>query len=146
MTENKPFSIFDQASRQLSKKKNEPLQPKQPLPPEIPQKSPIADEEVESMFQKIDAMKRELLNQMDDIKVKSGIPIEVIDQFLSDSANFPKKTWERLQSEMKELERKTWEAIGQDKKQLVKVRKEQHISKRKRAKTIGGRRNWLPMQ
>lgn len=160
--DDKPKNIFD-----ASNKSGKPQPIKGPLTPqpqkkEIPSSPPESigpdlkellnlhpDPEINVMFNKMYQMRDEILTKLATIYESAGLTTAQVKNYLDNPNNFPPETWQRIQSERDILEKKVSEVLkiyGKKKKKgLISGLKGVGDSKERKSKTLGSRRNWIPM-
>jgi len=140
MKREEESSIFDYA-----RKKAKPA----PKPKSTPPASEAKEEEptdMKQMFDKMRTMHRELKESLEKTFEKTGIN----PKHFEDSLKLAKSTplWTEGQKEKQLLEQKVAEAIGTTvpRAKTEKERKETHMSKERKGKTLGSRKKWIPVK
>ncbi|CUI15714.1 conserved hypothetical protein [Candidatus Protochlamydia naegleriophila] len=161
-------SIFDEASRKRGEAKpsnrpaNKPaaaqsdpfgLDRKKEAQVELDQFDPetMTLKDVERMISNVRQLHDEIDRKLDEIYQKSGWSPKYIETFLDNPNNFTREEWERVQ-----LERQNFLNSLKTEKELAmapatKTKSQQdretlQSTKERRGKTIGARRNWIPMK
>lgn len=147
MNQDKPSNIFDEASKELKKvqegqshdvKKGEKGTPKV-------SSIPLADADIETMFNKMRKMDEDLQNRMERICELTGMSRHEVKSFIENPNNFTSSQWQKVQQEKDELERKIYASIGMKAKQQIAKKKKKKITKSRKGKTLGSRKGWIQM-
>lgn len=156
MDENKPKNIFEHADRlkkeSSAKKVTQKVTPqkKEAFLPDISENllDLHHDPEINSMLNKMYRMQDNIQLKLNEIYDSSGVSSKQITNFLNNPSNFPPDVWQKIQQQRDTLEKK----IGDVLKSYVKKPKSGYISgksdgvsKERKSKTLGARRNWIPM-
>jgi hypothetical protein len=159
MDENKPKNIFDAAASKS--KKAVPPKGKTPAPPpkkiETPQPEVSIqpeslldlhkDPEINGMLNKMYRMQENIQTKLNEAYDKSGISASQIKNFLNNPSNFSPDIWQKIQGQRDVLEKQ----IGDVLKNYARKTKKGYApgstvnSKERKSKTLGARRNWIPM-
>lgn len=142
-------NIFDAASKKLGKsnKKKVPSKDRRPTSPEEGGQSPTAaDPEIASMLKKVDLMKRDLEKKLSALYEKGSLYRIDIEKYLNDPTNFTKAEWEKLEKDKDFLYNKVLSVMtpAAGLKKLPKSKEK--LTKERKGKTLGSRKNWIPMQ
>lgn len=141
--EEEPSNIFDAAAKQAGeKKKGKDLRSSQK-----PQKKgpPPKDEEVNSMFKRIDTLQKDLEKKLEDLYEKGGISHKELETYLINPDNFTKEEWQRVHKNRDRFLNLIWGGIGKEKKKAQAVKKEKKAAKKRKRKTLGSRKGWIRM-
>jgi hypothetical protein len=151
MVEKKHTTIFEAAAKKLALKKGNivstsPTDTKKEATPPTPAVPAVRrDPEVREMMKKIEDMKQDLSNKMENIHRKSGLTYDQIRVYMENPKNFSKTEWEKIQKTKDELGEKVWNALGQELKPKTTHERE-NIAGERKAKTLGARKRWIPMK
>lgn len=112
------------------------------------------DESVDEMLTMIQHMRKihdDIDKMLDEVIQQTGWTPKYLKAYLSNPNNFEGETWESLQRQRKELMDiiKTPRDIREEKKAQMTGKnapQDPKIAKERRTKTVGARRNWLPMR
>lgn len=158
MDEIKPKNIFD-ASGKAKKPEaspraipsSAPKKPESVMEPVILHSDQLLnlhhDPEINVMLNKMTRMQEDINTKLGEIYDGSGVSINQIKNFLNNPSNFPPEVWQRIQSQRDVLEKK----IGDVLQHMIKKAKvgpmgvKGEVSKERKSKTLGSRRNWIPM-
>lgn len=162
MTKESPLNFFHSSAKKNkpaeSVKSQEQLQPAQELPSEPAQKpissasSSYSNPLIESMLDRMNNMRKEIDDKIEEMIKNHNVSNEVIRQYLNNPNNFTPEQWEFLQQRDNEFAKKIWAslepAIGQtislDVESITKAAKEPPPpAPAKKSKMIGSRRKWI---
>lgn len=134
----------------LASKPKSPAKPTprpEPVKPAAPvAKEPVLDPETEKIFEQMFKMRDELQNRLGDFYEKTGFSASEVEKFFNNPNNFTQEKWAKIQRDRSELEKKIYNVLGVEVKlQKQKVEKEQ-TSKERKAKSLGMRKNWIPIR
>lgn len=142
MEKQHPFNIFGSSKESTGKKPAKT----HPPPANVQQKTPTETiQSVNATIKKIFEMQEELKTKLEDIYEKTGLSRKEIEDFLKNPKNFPPGKWEQIQKDRALLEEKIQAIIGVDKKHVAK-QEESKLSKDRKGKLLGGRKNWIPIR
>jgi hypothetical protein len=156
MNQNTPMNVFgSSAKKQKKKAEKDPSSPptgSYPPPPTTHRtrtsvKIPTLNPEVTEMLNRMDSMRRELEDKVNEIVQKSGWSKDRVWGFLNKTKQFKQEQWEKMENEVNSFNLKVWTSLGWE--WSVKTPKHdvvQHVSQEKKARMIGGRRRWIPMR
>lgn len=154
MAQDRSGNIFDEASRRLSKKKK-PAAGATPPAAEKPtaQETPVVqpNREVQEMLDKMRTMQKDLDFKIEELQQKSGMAPEVFQNYIKKIKDMNLNLSNHVQGKKSELEQKVWGVLGENAKQAHEKSKEPPTTKpltekERKGKTIGARRNWIPMR
>lgn len=155
MSSNNSFSLFDSSSHKPHKKvrppeKAKPKLPEYPVAPKFEGQPPPMkrelDPEVTRWIEKIKALQTEISEKMDLLIEKQGHTPTSIKRYLSDRQNFTAQEWITIESKRDELEKSLGFALDPQFKKIKKVKDTEASTKKRKGKTLGGRKNWLDMR
>lgn len=153
MAKDSQFNLFDPGPKKtgsspVKKTVSKPLPPKRTLTPQaIVEKAHASnDQEIISMVERIQSMQKDLETKVSNLKEKIPITYASIAKFLNDKENFPPEQWAMIQDNREALEKKFGEMVGKDAKKVKEKRLEEKGSKEFRSKSLGSRRNWIPIR
>lgn len=140
-------NIFDEAG----KKKDLPPAKKEEAPSssvDLPVNLPaiLSDEDIQEMFDRMIVMRQELDRKTDELKDALALTKQDINVFFSDPKNFTPEQWKMIQENRTELELKTFAIVGKDPKKVRQKQLESKDAKARKGKTLGARRNWIPIR
>lgn len=161
MDEIKPKNIFEAAGKARKPASSQRAVPTPPasLPqkieplPEVVKINPDQllnlhkDPEINMMLNKMARMQEDIRARLNEIYNSSGVSFNQIKNFLDNPSNFPPDVWQKIQSQRDVLEKR----IGDVLQSIAKKPKagpmgmKGEVSKERKSKTLGSRRNWIPM-
>lgn len=164
MDEDKPKNIFEAAAASRPKKK--PLAPSQgmaipaPKEREISRNEPVfegsaelihmhRDPDINQMLNKMYRMQDDLQSRLTQIYDENSISSNQVKNFLDNPSNFPPEVWQKIQNQRDSLENKIGAVLKtyarKKKKGIIGMNQKEGVSKERKSKTLGSRRNWIPM-
>lgn len=161
--EDKPRNIFDAASQQsrkkiVEKKTASENEIKTPIPKSEPTKSPEInlsnkplenlhkDPEINLMFNQMLQMQDEYQSKLTQIYDDNGFTTKSIRDYLENPNNFDPATWQKIKAQRDTLENQINTVLKKPKKTNVHISQEgKSLSKERKAKTLGARKNWIQM-
>ncbi|KAF3362200.1 hypothetical protein PHSC3_001267 [Chlamydiales bacterium STE3] len=141
------MSIFDPAFH-TSKKKLKPKQPASAFPappptsPPPPKNDPPIDD-VSQAFEKMKKLHNELNKEIDKAFQISGRDPREVDEYFNEASNFSSKEWISLQERKESLEQHISGLSSSELKEKKKKKQTLKMSKDRKSKTLGARKNWL---
>lgn len=139
---DKPFSIFDSPA----KKQPEEKKSKSPSAPAPPLKPVPINSEVDELIGKMKTMHDDLERKLDEVYRQNGMDKRTIKNYLDNPSNFTPEQWERVQEDRKLRLETLAKKIGAElPTALVEAVKEVKKTDKSR-KSLGVRRNWIPMR
>ncbi|HRD55733.1 MAG TPA: hypothetical protein PLC42_04980 [Parachlamydiaceae bacterium] len=148
MDKQPPSSIFDQAGKknpQPSKKIPEKTAEKEALNLET-SKIVLTDAEVQRMFDRMVELKEELDKKTDEFKEAVVLSQQDVVKYFNEPKNFTIDQWAVIQESRSELEKRVFDVVGKDLKKVRQKQLESKDSKLRKGKTLGARRNWIPIR
>lgn len=160
MDENNPKNIFDavsQAKKMPSKKP--PVSSAKATPAKAPAENLSrekkdaqnlhTDPEINQMLNQMLDMREDITTKLSNIYEKAGLSVSQVKNYLDNPNNFPPDIWQKIQLQRDSLEKR----IGDVLKTYAKKKKKGHVAglretggaKERKSKTLGARRNWIPM-
>ncbi|SPJ31566.1 hypothetical protein [Candidatus Protochlamydia amoebophila] len=111
-----------------------------------PDKMTLSD--VENMISKVKILHDEIDRKLDDIFQKSGWTSKQIKTYLDNPNNFTVDEWEKVQRDRQKLMNtlKTGKDLQAASISNAKTEQNSKLTRERRGKTIGARRNWISMQ
>ncbi|WP_213105461.1 hypothetical protein [Candidatus Protochlamydia amoebophila] len=111
-----------------------------------PDKMTLSD--VENMISKVKILHDEIDRKLDDIFQKSGWTSKQIKTYLDNPNNFTVDEWEKVQRDRQKLMNtlKTGKDLQAASISSVQTEQNSKLTRERRGKTIGARRNWISMQ
>lgn len=108
-------------------------------------KAPMGDE-VNSMLKRILDIKADLENQLNNIYAKAEVKRIDIKKYLDNPKNFSATEWNKVQKDKDSLVEQIV-LLFTPETQIQKVAKsKEKLTKERKGKTLGSRRNWIPMK
>lgn len=142
------FSLFDPSSHKPKKGvKKAPALPekKKPEMKEHRREKIFNDPQLKEWIEKMDLMQRELENKTNSLLEKGGHTPLSIKRYLDDPKNFSPQDWQLIQQQRDQLEADLGLAIDPSFRKLKKTQETKVMSKERKGKTLGSRKNWLDM-
>lgn len=143
------MSIFDPSFHSAKKK----IKPKQESAKSAPapkiqsnDERSRSDEEIREIFSEMYKKHEELNIKIDKIYQLSGKDPKEVDEYFNDPTHFKPSEWERMQARKEEVEASI---TGLSKSDIKKRKVKKHVSKMskdRKGKTLGARKNWLSMR
>lgn len=140
------MSIFDPAFHSAKKKVKPKEESAKPLPVQKSSEKPQSDEEISQIFGKMHKMHEELNQKIDKAYKLSGKDPQEVDEYFNDPSHFTPQEWSRIQERKELLEESL---TGLSKAEVKKKKVKKHVSKMskdRKGKTLGARKNWLSMR
>lgn len=158
MADSKKPSIFDEASKSLSKKRLAPNNPLKKTHESVDVKAKVTpsetsafeeqklpkNDENQEIINRIRRMSEELEAKLDNVYKETGLSENQLQEYLSDPRHFTPGTWEKIELVKKRFGIKMWDALGLSYKKR-KIQLEEKNTKERKAKTLGERRKWIPI-
>jgi len=145
-------NIFDEAGKQgkglPSKKKEEAASSSPAVKPEKSKNIIVSltDSEIQEMFDRMLEMRRDLDKKTDELKNAISLSQQDVVKFFSNSKNFTPQEWSIIQQSRSDLEKRVWAVVGKDPKKVREKQLEEKDTKSRKGKTLGSRRNWIPIR
>lgn len=138
-------NIFDEAGKRFSPpKKSYAVPPASPALPEAGAK--LTDEQIAEMFERARRMKEEIESKLQEVYDKTGMTRKQVQNYMQNPKNFTVQEWQNIQIGRQDWEGRLYNLIGQEyKAKREKVVQDQN-SKERKGKTLGARKNWIPMR
>jgi hypothetical protein len=133
-------NIFETAAKQLGRKKAGSDSSKQKSHPKTSYKDP----ETQEMLKKIKDMKENLQNKVDVIKSKTGPKAEYFKKILENKYSLSPKERSEIELAKKVLGDKVWKSLGKSKSD--EAAPAPTSPNKRKAKTLGIRKKWIPMR
>lgn len=147
MNKEQSSNIFDQAgksSKGQPLKKN--IEKDVPIPSIKDPKVTLTDDEVQGMFDKMVELRGDLEKKTDEFKEAVILSQQDVSKYFNDSKNFSPEQWSVIQESRAELEKRVFDVVGKDLKKIRQKQLESKDSKLRKGKTLGARRNWIPIR
>lgn len=152
MSSDSPFNLFNQPQKR----------PKPPLVPKSGDKFPspssakvlssskpiesLLDPEIEDILMEIQKKQKEIVLEAEKIQAfASEVAKQDVSVYFNNPKNFSPEEWQMIVQNRNELEGKAWAIIGRDPRKRVEQRKLEKQDHARKGKTLGSRRNWMPM-
>lgn len=145
MDSSSPENIFDPALQKVKKKTKET--PHAPIMSTEKRRELIMkDPEVKEWITRIEELNRSLKEKIGDLIEKHGFTPRSVKGYLNNPKNFTPDQWNLIQKQRVEIEKMVGIALDpvlrkEQKKAEAKVR-----DKERKGKTLGSRKNWMPMR
>lgn len=164
MKDEPPANIFDFASSKGPKPKKhtpkEPLakkeQPSETIKKKPPQSSPpsadkknYTDSETVEMLEKMNTMRRDLEKKLEGLYQQSGMSGDELQAYLDNPKNVGEVLWEKIQQQRQELSDKLYKMVGIEEKArstIKKSKEKEEAVKKRKGKTLGTRKKWIPIR
>lgn len=151
-----PFSIFS-SNAHSSKPKKPLIKPNKPAASSPPahtasKKSFPLDAEIHVMIEKMRKMHDEINRKLDETYQLTGLDPRFIKNYLNNPNNFQTDEWDRVQKERKARLSSVIEHLKAEMRSKsidsnrIGQKEMQAITKERRSKTLGSRRNWISMR
>jgi len=139
-------NIFDEAGKHPP-----PSKKSSAVPPISPLKTPAAttklsDEQLAEMFERARLMKEEIENKLQEVYDKTGMTRKQVENYMKNPKNFTIQEWQNIQIGRQDWEGKLYNIIGQEYKAKREKVVQDQSSKERKGKTLGARKNWIPMR
>lgn len=148
-------NIFDETSKKFRGQRGL----KSPLSEKTKQQSTdslsideIRRNEIQDMIKKMKEINSDIDKKLDEIFQKTGWDMRTIKRHLDNPDNYSKGQWERLQEKRKTQYNKLWEDLGkmgispEEKFVQNQKKEEEKIARGRKGKTLGARKNWIPVR
>lgn len=106
----------------------------------------INDEELESQFKTFQNYYDQTAKQVDESYSKLGINKQKVADYLSDPNNFNPEQWQMIQQKRKEMQDQLWKLLGIERKKEVSRKEKEKTEQKRKGKTLGARKKWMPMR
>lgn len=106
----------------------------------------FGDLELNEIFKKIYEMDGKIREAFDNVIQKSGISKEDLFRFFEDPKNFSSQQIEKFEKDKDELEKKLVPIMGSKWKNARKTKSKKKLVKKRKGKTLGGRKGWISMR
>lgn len=139
-----PHDIFRAAAQHKA-----PVKPKTPeSKPAAPAEAPVSNKDVLAMIEKMRKMHDQLEKELDEAYQKTGLSPKEVTTFLDNPSNFAGDEFTAVQQQRKSLLSRIMQVV--DPKGIEstkkKAKKEAEAGKQQKGKTLGARKNWIPMR
>lgn len=141
-------NIFDEAGKKSSTpKKKEPAVPQAPVAgvPPLPNVN-ITDDQLAEMFERAKKMRTEIEEKLQEVYDKTGLTRKQVETYMNNPKNFSIQEWQNIQIGRKDWEGRLYGLIGQEYKEKRQKAVQDQSSKERKGKTLGARKNWIPMR
>lgn len=152
MVQESPLNFFHSKAKKQTPAKVEPQASLPPPKMTSSTHSPSSNPLIESMLDRMNRMRQELDDKIEELARENGLSQDVMREYLSNPDNFTKEQWEFLQARNNELTKSILAsiepAIGQavkvDVKAIADSVKSPPPKTSKKGKFVGSRRKWIP--
>lgn len=103
------------------------------------------DPEIKQIFKRIATMQDSLKKKLFVIYKKSGIAPDEIRSYLDNPDNIPPSQWNKIATATEQLEEKVTGLKGKALKKKKKDKEQKKLTKKRKGKTLGGRKGWIQM-
>lgn len=103
------------------------------------------DPEINAMFQKIYEMDGKIQEAVDRVLKLSGMTKEELWRHFDNPKSLTVNQLEKMEQQRAELEKKVSSILGPKWGVRRKAKKEKKLSKKRKGKTLGGRKGWISM-
>lgn len=141
MKDDKPKNIFDEAAHSRPFKKKAPA--KAPTPP------PVPEENAGSLEESITTVKKyrdDVVKKLDSIQKELGMSLKDVKEYINNPRNFKPSQWAYIQQQKKEMEERLAQELGSDVVGVSKKVDTGKVAKERKGKTLGSRKNWIPIR
>lgn len=104
------------------------------------------DPEIDQRLKFVEKSSDNLKKQLDEIFLKTGMTPQMITDYLNNPNNFSPYEWPKIQKKREQLQEKIWQMLGYKSKENASAKKLIKSSKDRKGKTLGARKNWMPMR
>ena len=144
------FSLFDPSSHKPKKvvKKAVPTPKEKKITPEVKEirrEKIFQDPQLKEWVEKMEVMHSELEEKTNRLLEKGGHTPLSIKRYLDDPKNFSPEDWQLIQKQRNILEADLGLAIDPSFHKIKKEKETKVMSKERKGKTLGSRKNWLDM-
>jgi hypothetical protein len=143
MSDNGLFSFFGKPNKPKKEVQRPVVQPSRP-----PEDKINLPSDIKNMLEKMRGLHDELERKLEDAFQKTGWNPSHIKKYLENPNNFNSHEWERVQRERKAMLNSIWKKLGKNVEQVQKdekIKAGEKAYKDRKGKTLGSRRNWIPM-
>lgn len=134
-------TFFDESPSSPKKEPDPPLSSNSTKKISLSTGNPELDERLKIFEKSHDDLKK----QIDDIFLQSGMTQKTITDYLNNPNNFSSTQWALIQQQREQLQEKIWKMVGKKYKQIFTAKQQAKSSKERKGKTLGARKNWMPM-
>lgn len=151
MAKKRPKNIFDEASKKPSKgkKKKKVKKPRTPmamqLTDQLKLRGDYEDPELSQMMKRIREIDVDLKDKIQNLCQLSGRTPKEVESFLGDQKNFTENFLKDNQKKEDILIEQLWGKKIAKVKKVRKKKKETKLSDKRKKKSIGARKKWIPM-
>jgi hypothetical protein len=144
MSSESPLNLFSHSAKKPKKTEEE-----SPLPVEkvkTTPKSPIAvrNYTVEAMIERMNEMRRDIDNKIEEVSKKHGISREQVMQYLSNPANFTPEQWAFLSGKQQAFFNNIQSNLGGAAELPAGKESSTTTAENRKNKLAGSRRKWIP--
>lgn len=107
---------------------------------------PISDEELAALFSRGQQISKEINDKLGEAFEKSGYSRKQIESYVNDPRNYTAEQWQIFEVSRGDWEVRLYHLLGKEYKKKRKQAIEDKITKERRGKTLGARKNWMPMR
>lgn len=91
-------------------------------------------------------MRNDLDKKTDDLKEAIALSQKDVIKFFSEAKNFTPEQWNIIQENRSDLEKRTWAVVGKDPNKVREKHLEDKDARHRKGKTLGARKNWIPIR
>jgi hypothetical protein len=105
--------------------------------------------DIKTMVDRFKNLHDQIDRKLDELFQKTGWNPRYIKDYLENPNNFSSQEWERVQKERQSLLTHLYKGLGKNVEEIQKIEKikaREKASKDRKGKTLGARKNWIPMR
>ena len=142
------MSIFDPAFHSQPKKKTKPKPASETFPAAVKprEEKPKSEEDIKEIFSRMQKMHEDLNKKIDSAYELSGKDPGEVEEYFNDPSHFKPQEWDRIQERKEKLEESISGLSKSDLKRKKVKKRVSKMSKDRKGKTLGARKNWLSMR
>jgi hypothetical protein len=138
-------NIFEAASKQAKAKKNKPLEGKSEQGTSQ-KKVDLANQEVEEMLLKMQTMREDLENQLNNVYQKGSASNINVDHLIDNAGALAVKNLDKMKEQEKILSDKIGKAISSESCLRKNPKSKETLTQERKGKMRGSRNNWIPVR
>lgn len=138
-------NIFDPALQKVKKKAKDSPRPVI-LTAEERRKRIMTDPDIKEWVTRIEELNRSLKEKIADLIEKHGFTPRSVKGYLNNPKNFTPDQWIIIQKQRSEIEKTIGVALDPVLRKEQKKREGKERDKERKGKTLGARKNWMPMR
>lgn len=142
---DQPSNLFDLSANNRKKKARREIATSQSASSNA-SPSNISLQEAQSMLKQMKDKHNELIQKVDKSLEKSGHDSKELSDYFSNPSNFSGEEWRQLQQKKEEMETTILGFSSELVKQKKRKKIESKMTKQRKGKTLGARKNWIDMR